>query len=193
MIETLKHFDQEIILFINHLHSGWLDPIMWSISKIVIFTPLFIVWLFYTFRLLAWKKFILFIVATLLLITLTDQTSTRTKYAVERYRPTHNLEIGTQIHTINNYRGGTYGFYSGHAANTFGIAFFLFLLFRKRRTWIKYSFFPFAILASYSRMYLGVHYPSDILVGMLSGIFYGWLIYRLFLFVGKTYFDEVRV
>lgn len=180
MVESFEYLDQQLLLFINGLHADWMDPVMWQISKIKIFIPLFIVWIFYAFKLLKGKKFILFVLSLIVLITLTDQTSTRTKYAVERYRPTHHLAIQDQVHIVNDYRGGTYGFYSGHAANTFGIAMLLFLLFRKEENWIKFTFFPFAILASYSRMYLGVHYPFDIFIGMLTGLIYGYLIFRAF-------------
>lgn len=180
MVESFEYFDQQLLLFINGLNADWLDPIMWWISKITIFIPLFLVWIYFVFQKLKGKAFLLFVFSLIVLITLTDQTATRTKYSVERYRPTHNLEIGEQVHTVNEYRGGTFGFYSGHAANTFGIATLLFFLFRREKNWIKYTFFPFAILASYSRMYLGVHYPFDIFVGMITGLFYGTLIYYLF-------------
>ncbi|MBN9293356.1 MAG: phosphatase PAP2 family protein [Flavobacteriia bacterium] len=179
MIEYLEHLDQQLLLFLNSLHAPWMDQPMFWISKIKIFIPLFIVWIYQLFQLLKVKAFAFFLMGVALLILLTDQSATITKKTVERYRPTHHLEVGPQVHTVNDYRGGTFGFYSGHAANTFGIAMLLFLTFRKRRTWIKYTFFPFAILASYSRVYLGVHYPSDIFIGMLTGIFYGFLIFQI--------------
>lgn len=179
MIEWLEHLDQQLLLFLNGLHASWLDQPMFLISKIKVFIPLFIIWIYQLIQLLKLKAFALFIAGVAVLILLTDQSSTITKKTVERYRPTHHLEVGPQVHTVNEYRGGTFGFYSGHAANTFGIAMLLFLTFRKRKTWIKYTFFPFAILASYSRIYLGVHYPSDIVVGMLTGILYGFLIFQI--------------
>lgn len=187
MIDFLIHIDKQLLLFLNGLHASWLDPIMFQITKIKIFIPLFIVWLYYVIKQVGWKGFGLFVVALSLLILLTDQTSTQTKNAVERPRPTHNLTIGDQVHTVNNYRGGAYGFYSGHAANTFGIAMFLFLFFYKEKRWIKYTFFPFAILTSYSRIYLGVHYPFDILIGMLSGLMYGYFVFRLYQKVAASF------
>src|SRR5690606_18935976 len=95
--------------------------------------------------------------------------------------------------TVNDYRGGTFGFYSGHAANSFGIAMLLFFTFRKRKTCIKYTFFPFAILASYSRIYLEVPYLSDIFIGMLTVIFYGFLIFRILsLYLNRLFVIQLR-
>ncbi len=188
MIDLFKHLDQQLLLFINSLHTTWLDPIMFQVTKIKIFTPLFLIWGFELFRWVKLKAFLVFVVCFAFLIVLTDQTANLSKNNVERYRPTHNIEIGQNVHVVNDYRGGMYGFYSGHAANTFGIAMFLFLLFRKRKTWIKYSFFPFAILTSYSRVYLGVHYPFDIFTGMLTGLFYGYFIYRIYVAIIERYF-----
>ena len=188
MIDLFKHFDQQLLIFINSLHATWLDPIMFQVTKIKIFIPLFLIWGFELFRWVKLKAFLVFAVCFVFLILLTDQTANLSKNNVARYRPTHNVEIGQNVHVVNEYRGGIYGFYSGHAANTFGIAMFLFLLFRKRKTWIKYSFFPFAILTSYSRIYLGVHYPFDIFIGMLTGLIYGYLIYRIYSAIIERYF-----
>lgn len=180
MVEYFEHIDQQLLLFINGIHTPFLDTVMWHISKIKIFIPLFFIWALYAFRILKWKKFILFGLCLGLLITLSDQSANVVKDSVKRYRPTHNLTIGDQVHIVKEYKGGTYGFYSAHAGNTFAIATFLFLFFRKYRNWCRYTVFPFAILASYSRMYLGVHYPFDILMGALSGIIYGILVFKLF-------------
>lgn len=184
MIDYFKQLDKQLLLFINGLHAPWLDVVMFQVSKIKIFIPLFILWGVELFKMVKIKGFLLFAVCLPLLILLTDQSATITKNSVMRYRPTHNIEIGHKIHVVNEYRGGQYGYYSGHAANTFGIATFLFLIFRRRKTktWLSYSFFTFAILTSYSRMYLGVHYPFDILTGTFTGISFGYLVFWLFSF-----------
>lgn len=179
MFETLEHIDQQLLLTINSWHTDWLDQPMFVISKILIFTPLFLIWLYKTFQFLKLKGFMIFLVAIAVLIVLTDQTSNQTKKSVKRYRPTHNTEIGHLVHKVNDYKGGKYGFFSGHAANTFGIATLLYFTFRRQKTWIKYTFFPFAILATYTRLYLGVHYPSDIIVGIFTGILFGYLVFKI--------------
>lgn len=180
MISFFEQLDQQLLLFINSLNTPWLDVAMMHITKLKIFLPLYIWWAYELIRLVKWRGFALFAFCMALLITVTDQTANFSKNNVARYRPTHHLELGQKVHVVNEYRGGQYGFYSGHAANTFGIAMFLFLLFRKKKSVIRYTFFAFAFIASYSRMYLGVHYPFDILIGTLTGLLYGSLIYMLF-------------
>jgi undecaprenyl-diphosphatase len=102
---------------------------MYYISQIWVFAPVFAYWLFMVFRRYGLKKLVILIGFLVFLIVLTDQTANQTKHAIKRYRPSHNLEIQSQVHIINNYKGGTYGFFSGHATNTFGVAMLLFLIF----------------------------------------------------------------
>jgi undecaprenyl-diphosphatase len=179
MIDYLIRLDKQLLLFINGAHTIWLDQIMFQISKIKVFIPLFLIWIYFVVKLVNWKGFLLVLAGLILMITLADQSANLSKNNIKRPRPTHNTSIGAKVHTVNEYRGGDYGFYSGHATNTFGIALFLFMLFRNQKTWVKYSFFPFAIVTSYSRMYLGVHYPFDIFIGMIIGLVYGYLAFKL--------------
>ena len=179
VIDKLEHIDQTLFLWLNGKHLPFLDPVMYYVSAIFVFAPLFIWWFYEAYKLMPAKKLFVMIVMMGLVIVLADQSSNRVKHAVQRYRPTHNLEIGPQVHIVNDYRGGQYGFFSGHAANTFGIAMFLFLLFKKKNRIFRMIPFAWAALTAYSRIYLGVHYPSDIFVGMCTGLFWGFLMYRL--------------
>lgn len=190
MFELIENFDKQLFLWLNGMHSPLLDDVMYYVSAMWIFTPfyLFLVWLLV--KTLDLKKSIIAILFIGLLIGFADQTSTRVKHAVKRYRPTHNLEIQHQVHTVNDYKGGVYGFFSGHASNSFGIAMYLLLLLQAKRPYIKWWLLAWAGLTSYSRIYLGVHYPSDILLGMLSGIFWGYVVYKLVNYVFKKYIDR---
>ena len=124
--------------------------------------------------------------------SLADQISVKVfKEGFERLRPSHNPEIKDLIHTVKGYRGGQFGFVSSHAANTFAMAFFTSKLFRNR----YYSWFIFiwAAVVSYSRIYLGVHYPLDIIGGALLGMLLGYLVfipYRMFgnRFLKRTFY-----
>lgn len=194
MLDSLKLIDKTILLAINSFHSSFLDVLMFYLSEIWIFTPFFIYLIYLIYKKIGIKKTSILIVFVAILITLCDQTATVTKKSVKRFRPTHNIEIKDNLLIVKNYRGGTYGFFSGHAANTFGIAMFLFLLFSKQTKASRFVFFIWAGLVSYSRMYLGVHYPSDIFVGMLVGLFFGFVVYQLQkLYFLKTYDESISI
>lgn len=194
MIDSLKLIDKTILLAINSFHSSFLDVVMFYLSEIWIFTPFFIYLIYLIYKKIGIKKTSILIVFVAILIALCDQTATVTKKSVKRFRPTHNIEIKDNLLIVKNYRGGTYGFFSGHAANTFGIAMFLFLLFSKQTKASRFVFFIWAGLVSYSRMYLGVHYPSDIFVGMLVGLFFGFVVYQLQkLYFLRTYDESISI
>ena len=191
MIDSFKIFDRDLLLSINSHHNNMMDVVMYYISGIWICLPLFIYWFSLFLKKYELKKVLILVFFLVALVTLTDQTSNRVKHSVKRYRPTHNIEIKDHIHLVNDYHGGQYGFFSGHAANAFGIALLLFLLFKEHSVLVRSSFFVWAGITAYSRLYLGVHYPSDILVGIIVGLIWGYVIYQLIQFTFKKYFNEV--
>ncbi len=190
MFESLKLLDRELFLYLNGLHSTLTDELMYNISRVWVFFPLFAWWIYLVFKKYGWKKTLLLAAFMGLLVGFTDQTSNRTKHGIKRYRPTHNIEIMDKVHILHDYKGGQYGFFSGHSANCFGIAMLLFLLFSARSLWFRSIFFLWAAITAYSRIYLGVHYPSDIFIGFLVGLFWGYIVYRLIQFTFKKYFHE---
>lgn len=190
MLDKLELLDRELFLAINGLHAPILDNIMYYISQIWVFAPVFVYWLYMVFNRYGAKKLLILLGFLGLLVLLTDQTSNITKNTIKRYRPTHNLEIQSKVHTVNDYKGGMYGFFSGHSTNTFGIAMLLFLIFRKESLVFRATFFAWAGITAYSRMYLGVHYPSDIFVGFIVGLFWGYVVYRLIQYTFKHKFHE---
>lgn len=190
MFETLEQIDRSLFLLINSWHSVLLDDVMYYISQMWIFVPLYIYWLFLVYRKEGFKKLLVLLAFTGLLILLTDQTSNQTKHAVKRYRPSHNIEIKKQVHTVNDYRGGQYGFFSGHASNSFGIATLLFFMLASQPMWFRLICFLWAGITAYSRIYLGVHYPSDILVGTLVGVIWGLIVFELMQYTFNRYFHE---
>jgi undecaprenyl-diphosphatase len=191
MIEKLNELDTSLFLWLNSFHSPFWDKIMWFLSGKIEWAPLYIALLAYVIYKYRWKS-IWIIVGIALLITLADQISTEIfKKGVERLRPTHNPEIRDLVHIVNDYRGGMFGFVSSHAANSFAIAGFFTLLFKKK--WFSISIISWAILVSYSRIYLGVHYPGDILGGAILGTLIAYIIYYLLKYILKRTYSETIV
>ncbi len=187
-MQTLEALDRQLFLFLNSFHSVYLDEFMYLVTKIAIFTPLFVYWIYLLFKKYQFKKMLVLLPFIALLITITDQSATQTKEHVKRFRPTHNIEIGNQVHVVRDYRGGDHGFFSGHASNTFGMATLLFLMLSNKSMAFRSTFFLWAGLTSYSRIYLGVHYPSDIFMGMLVGIAAGSLVFYMLNYTFIRYF-----
>ncbi|WP_026965935.1 phosphatase PAP2 family protein [Algoriphagus terrigena] len=183
MIETLKKWDEEFFLWLNSHHVDWLDPIMFQISETITWVPLYVylIWrIFRQDRVNAW--WVLGGVA--LTILAADQlTSGFLKPFVERLRPCHDPRWEDLMYNYERC-GGLYGFASSHAANTFGVAVFLNLKLKgkvKNLGWL----YLYAVVVSFSRVYLGVHYPFDILVGALIGAAFAWLVWFLIVFIKR--------
>lgn len=183
MIDWLLQLDTRLFLFLNGLNSEWMDPVMWWVSGKTTWWPFYLLLLSF----MGWKKglqlapMILFLIAT---VILTDQISVHLfKNIFLRLRPCHEPSLEGLVHLVNNKCGGKYGFVSSHAANTFGVATLLFLWLRK--SWFTILMITWALLVGYSRIYLGVHYPGDVVVGALLGMACGWLVYRIFIWVLK--------
>lgn len=179
MLEQLEHIDRELFLWINSMHSAFLDAVMWQMSKDWPTVLFVLVCLGIVYRKFNIKTCFSVLLGVLLVLSSTDFSTNLIKHQVQRYRPSHNTEIGTQVHVVNGYKGGTYGFFSSHAANAFGIITYFFLLSKHFGWRYRYLFFIYPAVVSLSRVYLGVHYPSDVFVGACSGLLFGFLLYRV--------------
>jgi undecaprenyl-diphosphatase len=179
LVEKMLPYERSAFLWLNESHNVFWDSFMWIYSGKMIWIPLAIVALIVFCYKVPWKVSLLLIICFVLLATLCDQlSSSLVKPIFERLRPTHHPDFKDYVTIVNNYRGGRFGFISSHAANGFGVATFLSLLFKYRRFTIV--IFTWASVTAYSRIYLGVHFITDILGGMILGGLVGFLVYLLF-------------
>lgn len=178
MMETLIDLDRDLFIALNSLHSESLDQIMYFLTNTSSWIPLYALLLYFIIKSYG-KSSWLYLIGIALTILLADQvTSSVMKPVFERLRPTHEPAIKDLVHTVNNYKGGKFGFASSHAANTFGCALFIYLMLRKKYAW-SLLLFVWAAFVCYTRIYLGVHYPGDLLVGALVGMFFALLVFLL--------------
>ena len=187
MFDFFTDIDTQLFLFLNSLHIPYFDCFMKIFSGKFIWAPMYASILYILFRRYQWKAVSCFTIAICLVILCTDQLcASIIRPIFERLRPSNiDNPISSLVHIVDGYRGGKYGFPSCHAANSFALAAFLIPLFSKRRFTI--FILSWATLNAYSRIYLGVHYPGDLIVGGLIGACIGLIWYYIAKKVVKKY------
>ncbi len=177
MLEYIEDLDKTLFLFFNGFHSPASDAFWLVITNIPTWIPLYaalLVWIIAWFK----KDSVWIIIGALLVITIADQTTSAfMKPFFGRLRPCHDPELSRMVHLAGGC-GGRFSFASGHAANSFGLAMYVWLVFRHRFPWTSLLFL-WASFIAFSRIMIGVHYPFDIVAGGIIGIFTGWVVYRL--------------
>jgi undecaprenyl-diphosphatase len=180
-MEEILELDKKLFLELNSYHNPWLDQLMMFLSSTAAWIPLYLVLLYLiikNFRKETWMV----LLAVALTVLFADQiTSTLMKPFFERLRPSHEPDLTGAVQIVNGYKGMKFGFASSHAANTFGIATLMWLLLKKYRPVIA-ALFIWALFVGYTRVYLGVHYPGDILAGEFIGLLVALGVYFLFVF-----------
>lgn len=185
MMEWIESIDRSIVLWVNGWHTPWLDYVMWIISAKLTWVPLYVLLLILYIRSYDWKKGVIFLLAAILCVALTDQISVHLfKEMFQRYRPSHHSLLTNKLHfyDLGNgdlYKGGMYGFISSHAANFAGICFFAMIQLKKHYSWLTYMLISVVTIVCFSRIYLGVHYLSDIIVGVVIGGLIAIIVNRL--------------
>ena len=181
MLESLQALDRTVFLALNGMHTPYLDSFMYIFTSKLVWIPLYASILYVLYKNMNIRMVIFTTLMFALLIALADQTcSSILRPIFERPRPSRNPDIADMVHLVNGKRGGKFGFPSCHAANTFALACFMMLLFKNRA--LTTFFMLWAIVTCYTRVYVGVHYPGDLLFGTVVGFAVGAVTYGIYRF-----------
>ena len=177
MLDPLLQIDTELLIFLNNLGSEQWDSFWFFLTNQFSWSPLFAFLLFLIFKKFGWKNGVLLLLFLIVVSSFTDQFTNLIKNTFERLRPCNTEGVIEQIRNFN-YKPSSYSFYSGHAASSMTFSFFVILLLKSHFKYI-WVLLLFPLLFGYSRIYLGVHYPLDIVSGYFAGIFFGYLFFLL--------------
>lgn len=177
MMEELIQIDQKVFLYLNGLGTPIWDDFWIYLSRTLSFItiPIYFFILGYTYRTFGWKKTAFILLLITLLLVSTEQLSHAFKNSIGRLRPCHDDAIKELFRNVKNHCGGKFGYFSAHAANSSAFASFFGILFLKKTKIIFFLLAPWSLLVSYSRIYLGVHFPLDVLTGLVFGVLLGWM------------------
>ena len=193
LLSMLKAMDTMVFLTVNSHHNAYFDSVMWLVSGKLIWVPMYVSLFFVLLKNYSYKVVFAILLAIGVVILFTDSfTAQVIRPWVCRLRPS-NLDnpMSSMVHIVDGYRGGAYGFPSNHASNTWGLAFFITFLFRRYK--LTFFFFLWALLVCYSRMYLGVHYLGDLLIGGLLALAGASTVFYVFRKVsGDTRLQKVK-
>lgn len=178
MIETILEYDKELFLFLNNLGNTTWDGFWLAYTNKVNWIPFYLLLLFLMFKKFDRKTFLLIVLLAPLMILFTDQITNLFKDGFERLRPCREESLEGHMRMVKDYCG-KFGFFSGHSSNSMAIAVFTGLLLKPYFKKLVFILLFWAALMAYSRIYIGVHYPLDIVSGMVFGGFAGWMFYKL--------------
>lgn len=188
-MDEIIQLDKDLFLFLNTLGSTTWDGFWTFLSERSYWIPLYLILLFLLYRNFGLKKTSLILILTLLMVLFTDQITNLFKDGFQRPRPCFTPEFEGIMRGVGCERRGLYGFTSAHSSNHFAIALLLGLIFRGTYRWMLPFLLIWAALIAYSRIYLGVHFPLDVICGGAMGLILGWTFYKLFNFLTVRYVD----
>lgn len=187
MLERILEIDKAVFLWLNSLGSETFDPIWLVITRFTSWFPVFAVFLYLAFKRLGWKHALLLIGCVALLLTITDQATNLFKFYFERLRPVNNPDFDGIMREVQIRK--SFSFISGHASNSMAVAYFLYRVLHPYIKWMGF-FFLFPMIFAYSRIYLGLHYPLDILCGYAFGILTATIVLLLYARLRDKYFPQ---
>ena len=186
MLETILEYDEKLFLFLNNLGNSTWDGFWLVVTHELTFVPLYAILLFLIYRKLGLKTLLLLVLVIAAMITFTDQVTNLFKDGFQRPRPCRVASLDELMRYIAP-RCGKYGFFSGHSSNSMAAAVFAGLLLKSHYKNLIFILLFWSAIVAYSRIYVGVHYPIDIVCGMTFGAFAGYLFYRLQLYLRNRF------
>lgn len=183
MLDFLIHKDIELFIYLNNLGSAQWDGFWLFVTNKFSSIPLYAILLYFTYKQFGLKRTLVILLFGIMLIVVSDQTSNLFKYSFKRLRPCHNNDISSMIRIVKEGCGGLYGYFSGHAINSMGIAMFFGLLLKNSYKYLFSILIFWALVIAYSRIYVGVHYPLDVITGIIFGVLYGTLFNKLLTYI----------
>ena len=184
MLEQLLDWDVTLFLYLNGLGTSFFDPFWMFMTHKATNFAVYLVLLFWFYRFKGVKQTLFLLLSVGALILVTDQVTNLFKYGFERLRPCHDPEVQNVMRLVKSSCGGLYSYFSGHASNSFALATYFSILFFKRFPKLKIILFLIAACIAYSRVYIGVHFPLDIVSGALFGTLWAlcfyWISSRVF-------------
>lgn len=192
MIDWLIQEDTSLFLYLNNLGTPTWDGFWMFYTTKYNWIPFYALLFYLISKTVTRRQLILIALLAAFLITFTDQITNLFKINFERLRPCHNEAINSFMRLVKPTCGGRFGFFSGHASNSMAVAFFAGLMLKTKYKYATYLLMVWAFGMAYSRVYIGVHYPLDILCGMLFGGFSGFLFYKLFKYLNVQLLNKTK-
>ncbi len=179
MFDSLISKDIELLIYLNNLGTVQWDGFWLVVTNKFSAIPLYLFLLYFTYKQFGIKKTLVIVIFVVVLITISDQTSNFFKYGFKRLRPCHDESISHLIRLVGNRCGGFYAYFSAHAANSMAIAVFFGLLLKSKFKYILPILLFWSLLVAYSRVYIGVHFPLDVITGLFFGFIFSTILYKL--------------
>ncbi|MFH6601942.1 phosphatase PAP2 family protein [Maribacter algicola] len=187
MWEELIRYDKELFLFLNNLGNPSWDGFWMFVTNKFSSIPIYILLILLTHRYFGAKKTLWVILSAIVLVVAVNGLADFFKYGVQRLRPCYDPEVNLLMRLVKDTCGGKFGYFSAHAANSFAIAFFFTAVLRRKLRYIGFLLMAWAFLMAYSRIYIGVHFPLDVLTGGLLGLFLSWIASKLYIFAQQKF------